>query len=356
MKNITRERLLNHYKKFPCLQTEDIFKFLFQSSFGCEHLVTDEDTASEYIKREYESISECDVPLTESLDGEYSRVYLSWLNAGLSPETLTKLFCLSAKKEADGKAFLKQKIEVAKTLVTSGELPLDKKEFEEKLTEWQGRGCPAIHHSEIFRNTYKPAYRVIYDKFADFLQIFAEMDKLLTKGNVTMAIEGGSASGKSTLSEVLASVYDCNIFHADDFFLRPEQRTPERFAEIGGNFDRERFYNEIICSLVKNETVNYRPFDCSKQALGNTLTVSPKKLTIVEGVYSMHPAFGEYYNLSVFLDIDSDFQKKRIEVRNSPALAKRFFAEWIPLENTYFEKTEIKKRTDLVISITDKSR
>ncbi len=355
MNKNTRELLLKHYKDFPELRAEDIFKFLFQSSFGCEHLVSDESTALQYIKREYDSISNTDSPFTEELDGEYSRVYLSWMNSGVSAETLTKLFCLSAKTEPDGKALLPKKIEIARELIANGEIPLDKEEFDKKLSEWQERGCPALHHSEVFRNTYKPAYRVIDNKYADFLQVFAEIDKLLLKGNVILAVEGGSASGKSTLSEVLSSVYDCNVFHTDDFFLRPEQRTPERFKEVGGNLDRERFYDEVIKSLVKNETVNYRPFDCSLQALGNTVSITPKKLTIVEGVYSMHPSFGKYYNLSVFLDIAPDFQKKRIEKRNSPALAKRFFEEWIPLENTYFEKTGIKSRTHLVIPIKDKN-
>ena len=353
---MTRDLLLSHYRRFPCLQAEDIFKFLFQSAFGCEHLVTDEAAASDYIKREYSAASKDASPFTDELDGEYSRVYLSWLNTGLSPETLARLFCLSAKTETDGKEKLTGKIDIAREMVSSGELPLDCAEFENKLLEWQGRGYPAIHHSDVFRNTYNPAYRVIADRFADFLPVFAEIDKRLSAGTVIAAIEGGSASGKSTLSEALSAVYDCNIFHADDFFLRPEQRTPERFREIGGNFDRERFYDEIIASLKKNEAVSYRPFDCSSQTLGECITVPSSRLTIVEGVYSTHPYFGKYYDFSVFLDIDPEFQKKRIEKRNSPALAKRFFEEWIPLENTYFKKTEIMSRADLVIPVREKNR
>ena len=354
MNKNTRELLFEHYKKFPCLQAEDVFKFLFQSVFGCEHLVSDKNTVLQYIEREYAQISDSAEAFTEALDGNYSRVYLSWLNEGLASETLAKLFCLSARTEPDGKALLSQKIEIARALVASGEIPLDKEEFEKKLSEWQGRGCPALHYSEVFRSTYKPSYRVVDNKYADFMRLFAEIDKLLLKGNVILAVEGGSASGKSTLSEILSSVYDCNVFHTDDFFLRPEQRTPERFREIGGNLDRERFYDEIICSLIKKEAVNYRPFDCATQTIGDTVSVKPKGLTVVEGVYSMHPAFGKYYNLSAFLDISPEFQRKRIEKRNAPALAVRFFNEWIPLENTYFEKTEIKKRTELVLTINEK--
>ena len=62
-----------------------------------------------------------------------------------------------------------------------------------------------------------------------------QIDALLRdKDFVVVAIDGKCTSGKTTLAARLAEIYDCNVFHMDDFFLRPEQRTPERFAQIGG--------------------------------------------------------------------------------------------------------------------------
>jgi uridine kinase len=121
--------------------------------------------------------------------------------------------------------------------------------------------------------------------------------------------------------------------------------------EIGGNVDRERFRDEVIEPLMNGKTVCYRPFDCSTQTLKDSVTVAPKKLTIVEGVYSTHPSFERYYDLSIFLDIAPKHQKERILKRNSPQFAKRFFDEWIPLENKYFTHTEIKKRADVLHTI-----
>ena len=72
-------------------------------------------------------------------------------------------------------------------------------------------------------------------------QLLSQLDKLLADGPIILAIDGGSASGKTTLSDSLANIYDCTVFHMDDFFLCPEQRTQERYAEPGGNVDRERF-------------------------------------------------------------------------------------------------------------------
>lgn len=184
---------------------------------------------------------------------------------------------------------------------------------------------------------------------ARLLPLLLKIEELTANGNTIVAIDGRSASGKSTLAEILSKIYDCNLFHVDDFFLRPEQRTAERFAEIGGNFDRERFFDEIIEPLSLENDVCFRRFNCSAQALETPKTVPFKRLTVVEGAYSMHPSLGKYYDISVFLDIDAEMQRKRVLKRNGEAMAKRFFNEWIPLENIYFSEYGIKEKADFVI-------
>ena len=183
-----------------------------------------------------------------------------------------------------------------------------------------------------------------------FDKLFLEIENRLIDGRVVIAIEGGSASGKSTLSEVLLDRYECSVIHMDDFFLRLEQRTKDRLKEIGGNIDKERFIEEVLPSL-RNDKLCFRKFDCQTMTLGEENEVTLNKLVVIEGVYSMHPEFGKYYDLAVFLDISEEKQKERILKRNSPEFAKRFFEEWIPLEEKYFEKTNIKNRSDLVIKI-----
>jgi thymidylate kinase len=85
---------------------------------------------------------------------------------------------------------------------------------------------------------------------------------------LTVAIEGSCTAGKTTLAGALAEVFDCNVFHMDDFFLRPEPRTAERFAQPGGNVDRERFLEEVLLPQRQGKQVVYRPFDCGSQQLG----------------------------------------------------------------------------------------
>ena len=164
-----------------------------------------------------------------------------------------------------------------------------------------------------------------------------KIDELLTqKDMVVVAIDGKCTSGKTTLASKLAEIYDCNVFHMDDFFLRAEQRTPERFAEVGGNVDYERFQEEVLLPLKSGKVFSYRPFDCSTFTLAAPVAVTPKKLNIIEGTYSHHPYFGNPYDLKILLTVDEETQRQRILER--PAfLHKRFFGDWIPMENRYFE-------------------
>lgn len=183
-----------------------------------------------------------------------------------------------------------------------------------------------------------------------YKELLSKIDGLIARGNAIVAIEGGSASGKTTLAKMLSDVYDCTVFHMDDFFLRPEQRTKERYEEAGGNVDRERFLSEVLIPLKNGEQIKYRKFDCSTMTLTDEETVIPKKLTVIEGAYSMHPELAEYYDLSVFLDISPELQRERILRRNGEKMAARFFNEWIPLEEKYFSLTDAKNRCDVLIS------
>ena len=180
------------------------------------------------------------------------------------------------------------------------------------------------------------------------------IDALLETGNqVIIAIDGNCTAGKTTLAAELEKEYDCNVFHMDDFFLRPEQRTPDRFAQPGGNVDYERFYEEVVVPLKRGETFSYQPFSCRTFTLSDAVTVLPKKLNIVEGTYSLHPYFGDVYDWKVFLSVDTQLQHSRILCR-PPHLHDRFFRDWIPMEQHYFEHFHIAEKCNVMYGCSEK--
>ena len=46
----------------------------------------------------------------------------------------------------------------------------------------------------------------------DFSQLFNKIDELFATESIIIAIDGGSASGKTTLAKILSEKYDCNIY------------------------------------------------------------------------------------------------------------------------------------------------
>lgn len=182
-------------------------------------------------------------------------------------------------------------------------------------------------------------------------ELKSQIDRLQKsdKERIVIALDGRCAAGKSTLAEELSSLYNCNVFHMDDFFLRPEMRTKERLFVPGENVDHERFLHEILKPLCEGGPVTYQRFNCHSLSLEEPVKVSPKRLNIVEGVYSLHPELAGYFDLTVFCDISKEEQENRIKKRNSPEMAERFFNTWIPLEEKYFEALGIRKKADLIL-------
>ena len=135
----------------------------------------------------------------------------------------------------------------------------------------------------------------------------------------------------------------------DDFFLSVDQKTSERLSEPGGNVDHERFYREVMQPLTKGSSFDYQLFDCRQGKLADFVSVSPKNLNIVEGVYSLHPTYHAMYDLKIFLYTNSEVQLDRILHRNGEYMLSRFQKEWIPLENHYFTALNIPSLCEHVI-------
>ena len=195
-----------------------------------------------------------------------------------------------------------------------------------------------------------PVFHIGQEQRSDSVpeEISRIVDEALAKTEMTkqvnVAIDGVGGGGKSTLGRALAKKYDCNLFHMDDFFLRNEQRTPDRYAQPGGNVDYERFQAEVLNHLADRDGLTYRPFDCSRMELGMPRTVSYSRLNIIEGSYSCHPYFGDIYQVRFFVDLPAKVQKERILARNGEEKYRRFADEWIPMENQYFDTFGIREK------------
>lgn len=183
----------------------------------------------------------------------------------------------------------------------------------------------------------------------DFASVYQNIDTYLEKhASIVIAIDGNAASGKTTLSNLLAQRYDCNVIHMDDFFLPLHLRTEERLALPGGNVHYERFLEEVITPLSNGEIITYRRFNCKKMDFDEEITLSPKSVTIIEGVYSMREEFRFVYDYTIFLSCPYAVQIERLRERNESMLPN-FIDKWIPMENKYFQTFDIASHCQMCI-------
>lgn len=178
--------------------------------------------------------------------------------------------------------------------------------------------------------------------------ILCEINRIRqSRDRVLIAIDGRCASGKTTLAEKLQEELLCNVIHMDDFFLRPKQRTAERYDEPGGNVDRERFLVEVLQPLQTGSVFSYSPFDCHRMVFGEPVTVHPNEITVIEGTYSCHPSLWKFYDLHIFLTTTWEKQSERLAKRKGADI-QMFREKWIPLEERYFTACKPEMKCEIV--------
>ena len=151
-----------HAKKYPLMEVTDAVKLIFQNEFGGGHLISNKAKCLEYLIFEYNSVEQADGELYEDIGNGIIRVFLPALKANsIAPEKLCELFIRSAGLiRGNTDSFLK-KLDLLIRLTDEGVFAFSKSQIENYLTEYAAIGYPPVSHSEIYRQNYKPTYRII---------------------------------------------------------------------------------------------------------------------------------------------------------------------------------------------------
>lgn len=341
--------LRRHGETYPQMQPQDAVKLLYQMEFGGGHMIADANSAALYLAKEWKTTQANTKPLAEPIGGGLCRVNLAALQEAQLP-TLNRLFVATANAHKGGIDAFKAKLALLLELAKKGEMPFSAQALEEYLAGYAQDGYPMVSHSALYRAAYAPAYRVVSQRYMDHFDLYLAIDEARErKQTLVLAIDGRCGSGKSTLAQELAQVYACQVIAMDDFFLPIPLRTKARMEEPGGNVHYERFDQQVIAGLRQGEGFSYGVFECGNvMQITHENRIEPGGLLVVEGSYSLHPKFGQYADISVFMDIDPRLQTRRILARNGEEMLQRFVDTWIPMEEDYFQRTGTKEKCDFV--------
>ena len=334
--------LAQQLQAYPAMQAEDVHELCLRAAYGPERIP--ENEAKQQFMEAYNSLPvarrRAQPPSLEIISPDFMRIDMrAWKASQMPAEWLFNMYLASIKDFEDSQAVYQKYIAEALE-VLDGEL----KDSFVKLLQKSSQPLQA-------KSFLPPSHRlVVSTRFIHALPVLARCAALSAPDTVkVIAIDGRSASGKTTLAKQLAQILKADVVQMDDFFLPLALRTEKRYQEAGGNVHYERFAEEVLPHLRQPGPFSYRQFDCSTMGFGETKHLPGSSWRIVEGAYSLHPKFGDYADLKVFYDISPDEQMRRITLRNGKEKAEVFRNRWIPLEEKYIKQTDVISRADLVL-------
>lgn len=155
--------LKQHAERYPCAAAADYVKLIYQNEFAGGHMIKDEQSAYRFILDEYSSLDKLfytDTPKFESIGNGLVRANLAKFQKH-ELQYLCEAFCLTANKHNGDMDSLLRKLELLRQIADAGDIGIKGHDFTEYLDRYIEIGCPAVHHSDVYRLRYKPAYRVI---------------------------------------------------------------------------------------------------------------------------------------------------------------------------------------------------
>lgn len=168
---------------------------------------------------------------------------------------------------------------------------------------------------------------------------------------LVIALDGHGASGKSTFAEALVARLGAAVVHTDDFF-RQTRLWPSGGSQhdhrLSDYYDWRRLRAEALAPLRAGREAVYRRYDWELgEVAGPDVTVKPRAVVVLEGVFSSAPQLGDVVERSVLVDTPEDERLRRLEARISP---EEWDADWLAAESAYFKFVRPPSSFDIVVS------
>lgn len=156
------EVLARHAERYPAMQPQDAVKLIYQNEFGGGHLA-EAGWSLAYLEKEYAATERRgDVPLWEDIGNGVVRVNLAALDTDALPLTrLNDLFVRSSERHRGSMEAFQTKLALLEARLDDTGLGFSRGELADFLTTYRAAGCPMLSHSDVYRERYCPAYRVV---------------------------------------------------------------------------------------------------------------------------------------------------------------------------------------------------
>ncbi len=161
-----------HLEKYPEMKPQDCFKLIYQNELGPGHMVKDEDAAKKMFLNEWEAVeADENQELIEPIGNNLCRIYLKKAKCMYTPEQICDIFVRTANIHRGRMGEFMHNMKLLNKHLEDLPVHFSYDEFTEFQEMYRGRGYPALHHSPQYAKKYDPHYRVVYQGFAESLDL-----------------------------------------------------------------------------------------------------------------------------------------------------------------------------------------
>ena len=182
-----------------------------------------------------------------------------------------------------------------------------------------------------------------------------------------VAVDGLTASGKTTLANELATIVrlagrPAIRASADDFHRNDEARhhrgrfSPEGYYE--DSFDYDGLVRLLLTPLGSGGN---RRFVTTNQPDTPAWTAANNAILIVDGVFLLRPELEAWWDYSIFVDISRELSMERGVARDTGVLGdeaevrKLYEERYLPGEALYMERVNPRAKANVIVDNTDPS-
>jgi para-aminobenzoate synthetase len=154
----------------------------------------------------------------------------------------------------------------------------------------------------------------------------------------TVALDGRSAAGKTTLAAVLAGILDAAVIEGDDFYAGGTEVRSDRPADLVAACIDWPQQRAVLEALRSGGQAAWHAFDWDAfdgRACAELTVLAPKPIVILEGVYSARPELSDLIDLAVFVRADEGVREARLIAREGQI--GPWERQWHAAEDYYFE-------------------
>ena len=160
-----------HLAMYPLMQPQDVIKLLYQRNYGPEHMIQNPQQTLNALKEEAQAVTlSSQAPLFTPIGNAFVRLNLNRALHDYTVEQVNDMFVRSAGVIHGSMSDFLKDIKLLQRNFDGLTCDFSLDDFNEYLSWYRAQAYPSVAHTPIYRQTYDPHYRVVFNNLWNTLE------------------------------------------------------------------------------------------------------------------------------------------------------------------------------------------